>query len=363
MASAIGKEEKDRPGLITRHVFLDTQAYRAHAHDLSSAPFKVLASLIDDDRVTLHTTDITLEEASRHIGDEVATIEREAGELRKKHEQWERRFPRAKMEEIVKIDADELAKSAVAGFRRTIQYDWKARTHEAAGCNAGPIFKRYFARKPPFDAGKGKEFPDAFVVEVLANWCKETNSTMYVITADAAMQRAALDTTVLIPTPSLQNLLEIAAEAETPELTAAIEEVIETQKFFDEVQEYIQEHIGWLGTIYSGDYTEGEILDIEVSGDAEVWKYSIISAHKDTVGAIFSLGVPLDVTFQFIDEGASWYDRESGEWGYYEKKVGSFEDTEVIRVYIEFNRENMSIVNMNILTSDLHLSEPYENYK
>jgi hypothetical protein len=113
MGSASDNGEKDRLGLTTRHVFLDTQAYRAHAHDLSSAPFKVLASLIEEDRVTLHTTDITLEEAGRHIAEEIAAIERDATELRKKREQWQRRFPRAGLPEIAHVEAEDAAKSAV----------------------------------------------------------------------------------------------------------------------------------------------------------------------------------------------------------------------------------------------------------
>ena len=50
MASSAAKDDKDRPGLVTRQVFLDTQAYRANAHDLSSGPFKALAGLIEEDR-------------------------------------------------------------------------------------------------------------------------------------------------------------------------------------------------------------------------------------------------------------------------------------------------------------------------
>jgi hypothetical protein len=123
------------------------------------------------------------------------------------------------------------------------------------------IFEKYFARKAPFDTAKGKEFADAFVIEALGTWCRQSNSKMYVITSDAAMQRAATETGVLIPIPSLQDLLGIAAEAETPELAAAIEKVIGTQQFRDDLQEYVKEHIGCLGTVYSGDYTEGEILD------------------------------------------------------------------------------------------------------
>jgi hypothetical protein len=363
MASSAAKDDKDLPGLVTRHVFLDTQAYRANAHDLSSGPFKALAGLIEEDRVSLHTTDVTLQEIGRQIAEEIADIERELGELRKRREHWDRRFARAQMPQIATVDAAALAQAAVPGFTSTIQIEWSARTHNATAVDPRVIFEKYFDRKPPFDATKSKEFPDAFVIEALANWCKENRATMYVVTADAAAGRAAEETGVLIPVKSLQDLLAIATEAETPELTFAIDQVIERQEFRDKLQEYINEHFGWLGTTYLGNYVDGEIIDTEVADDVEILKFSIISADEDTIGIIFSVRVPVDVTFQYVDEGASWYDSEAGKWHYDDKVVGTFEDDPTIRVYVELDRHDMSVADMSILTTDVYLSEPYETYK
>jgi hypothetical protein len=363
MASSATKDDKDRPGLVTRHVFLDTQAYRANAHDLSSGPFKALAGLIEEDRVSLHTTDITLREIGRQITEEIAGIERELGELRKKREHWDRRFARAQMPHIPTSDVAALAQAAVPAFGSTIQIEWSARTHQATAVDPRVIFEKYFDRKPPFDATKSKEFPDAFVIEALATWCKENRATMYAVTADAAATRAAEETGVLIPVKSLQELLAIATEAETPELTSAIDEVIERQEFRYELHEYINEHFGWLGTTYSGNYLHGEIIDTEVADGVEILKFSIISADEDTVGTIFSARVAVDVTFQYVDEGASWYDSEGEEWHYDEKAVGTFEDNPIIRVYVQLDRHDMSVADMSILTTDVYLSEPYETYK
>ena len=167
MTSGAGKREEDRVGLRTRHVFLDTEVYRAHGHDVSSAPFRILAGLIEEHRVTLHVADITLEEAARHISEQAAEIGRSASELRRKSEQWNRRFPRATMPEIPGLDTNTVEKLAASAFRWTVRYEWNAENHEALNCAARPIFERYFARKPPFDQGK-KEFPDAFVIQTLA---------------------------------------------------------------------------------------------------------------------------------------------------------------------------------------------------
>jgi PIN domain len=357
-----GKREDDL-GLRTRHVFLDTEVYRAHEHDLSSGPFRVLGSLIEESRVTLHVTDITLEEAGRHIREQAAEIERNTIELSRKSERWSRRFPRAKAPKIAKLDAEALASSANSGFKWTIECEWKAQKHEALNCPPRAIFERYFGRKPPFDQGKSKEFPDAFVIEALANWCTKTGSRMYVVTADAAMQRAATESRVLIPVPNLQALLEIATEAETPELTASVEKLVDTDQFRENIHKYIEEHIGWLGLIYSGDLAEGEILEAVVAREPEIQKISVISASRDTIGVILSVTAPLEVTVEYEDRSGAMYDKEDDRWYLTEQEVMEFEDEPLIRMYIEFKRPNLTVSEMDILTTDLHLSEPYENYK
>ena len=234
--------------------------------------------------------------------------------------------------------------------------------HEALDCPPRVIFERYFGRKPPFDQGK-KEFPDAFVIEALANWCTKTGSTMYLVTADAAMQRAAIESQVLIPVHSLEALLKMAAEAETLELSASVEKVIDTDQFKEKIRHYVEEHIGWLGLIYSGDLPEGEILEAVVAGEPEIQKISVISASRDVVGVMVSITVPLEVTVQYEDRSHALYDKEDDRWHLTEQETMEFEDEPLVRMYIEFERPDMTVAEMNLTTTDLHLSEPYENYK
>lgn len=51
--------------LRTRHVFLDTEVYRRAGFNISNTPFALLATKIEDGRIILHTTDITLAEIQR----------------------------------------------------------------------------------------------------------------------------------------------------------------------------------------------------------------------------------------------------------------------------------------------------------
>src|SRR5206468_1659507 len=53
------------------------------------------------------------------------------------------------------------------------------------------VFEKYFARKAPFgDAKKKSEFPDAFVVAALRDWCEKEKTKMFVVSDDPDMEAA-----------------------------------------------------------------------------------------------------------------------------------------------------------------------------
>jgi hypothetical protein len=121
--------------------------------------------------------------------------------------------------------------------------------------------------------------------------------------------------------------------------TSSIDEVIQSQKFKDEPQKYINNNFGGWGPYIRGNHNDGEITYTEVAEDVEILKFSIISDDKDTVGTILSVRVPAGVTFLFIDEGASWYDSEAASGIATTKQL---EDS-TIRVYVELDCDDVSI--------------------
>jgi hypothetical protein len=140
MTADADKENAAHAGLLTRHVFLDTEVYRAHEHDLTSAPFKALAGLIEEGRLTLHVTDITLSEVERHVREQAAEIGRSVRDLAKKLERWKRRAPRASGLDCPILNAETLAKAANSAFAWTVKYEWNAESHRALDISAHLIF-------------------------------------------------------------------------------------------------------------------------------------------------------------------------------------------------------------------------------
>ena len=66
--------ENTNAGLKTRHVFLDTEVYKRYGHNLNDKVLQRLLQLTKDHISTLHSTDITLAEIKRQLGDMAAEV-------------------------------------------------------------------------------------------------------------------------------------------------------------------------------------------------------------------------------------------------------------------------------------------------
>jgi PIN domain len=63
--------------LASRHIFLDTQVYRAFGHNPANRALALLKEQVNSHLVVLHTTDITLMEVQRQIRERVLARQRE----------------------------------------------------------------------------------------------------------------------------------------------------------------------------------------------------------------------------------------------------------------------------------------------
>lgn len=294
-------------GLVTRHVFLDTAIYRSYGHDLTRPPLAALGGHLSNEFLILHITDITLSEIERQLNEDAKKTAAEVTKIRRSLERWNSLAPRAVGACPDVVDAGALANAAFTQFRHTIYGEWNAQTHAALDLPAAPVFERYFGRQSPFDEDKSsKEFPDAFVVAALTQHCKKEKSSMYIVTPDLAMQRAARDSGVLIPIGSLEDLLQIAAAAETPEVIERVKRILDSPEFLLEIEKAIKDQIGNLGLIYVGDLDDGEATGAEVAGEPDIEDFSVLSASPERISVFIVARVPLlvDVTYEDLSSAS-----------------------------------------------------------
>ena len=85
--------------LASRHIFLDTQVYRALNHDPANRALALLKEQVNSHRVVLHTTDITLLEVRRQIRERVLARQRELMLIERDLNRWRKSAPKAAPEE------------------------------------------------------------------------------------------------------------------------------------------------------------------------------------------------------------------------------------------------------------------------
>src|SRR5262249_7290389 len=122
------------------------------------------------------------------------------------------------------VDAAALAHDAIRDLDFKMKIEWRPTRHHALQVPAKDVFDSYLQRQPTFDKPDSKEFPDAFVVAALDNWCQKNGEKMYVITKDKAMLRAVAKTATLIPLPTLEDYLALLVD--DPKVVQSVERVL-----------------------------------------------------------------------------------------------------------------------------------------
>jgi hypothetical protein len=170
--------------IVTKNVYLDTSAIVQQNFDYASAPFKRLVDLAQAGDAQLLTTTITQLEVEANIRERLREASTALDRFRNRHA-------------ILKNLADEPFKPLfgtvdLAAIEQSLVKQYRDFLDRAAAqfiplsvASAEDVFYKYFEREPPFGDGKKKsEFPDAFVMSALENWCAARGEKIYVVSTD-----------------------------------------------------------------------------------------------------------------------------------------------------------------------------------
>jgi hypothetical protein len=352
-------------GLKTRHVFLDTEVYRRFGHNLNSKVLQTFLRAIRDHECTLHITDITRAEIDHQIREMAEELVQVVNKGRRELKRWETRsrWGATNHDKQQHLDARALAEDAIRSFNLEIKVTWAVQEHKALAIPADKIFEQYFRRDPPFDKKDSKEFPDAFVVTALDQWCQAQHQKMYVVTRDGAMLRAIEKAATLISLPSLDDLLQIIVEAQHPEIIDRVQKFLDSPNW-DSIDEKISDQLSDLGTVYSGGLLDGEIIEHDRGeGVSELLDFHVISVVDKQIEVVAKISFPVAFTVQYEDTTYAFYDKEDDEYIGAETETAKFEQEVSISTLVVFDLEDGEIIDVDVLTRDIYLEEPYEDYK
>lgn len=354
-------QQKTNSGLETRHIFLDTEVYRRYGHNLNDKVLRRLLQVTKDHISTLHITDITIEEINRQLGDTAAEVAQAVNKGNRLLKNWRHaRLQPQGSSAPVDLDAAALAREAVNNFKFIMTVEWQPTRHDAMSIPAKTIFGAYFRRAPPFDKADSKEFPDAFIVAALDSWCQKEHEKMYVVTKDKAMLRAVEQTKTLLPLPTLEDYLALFVD--DPTILEEVKRILSSA--WDIVEENVRDQLLNLGTSYTGDLHDGEVIDHEAGdGPVKLIRFDIISASDDQIEVVAKVNVPITFDVQHLDTSSAWWDSENKEFVGGEPEVEKLELELILSVLINIDPRDKTIAEVSLLTRNVNVREPYDNFK
>ncbi|NTF98210.1 PIN domain-containing protein [Rhizobium rhizogenes] len=358
----VRKQEKkgEVEPLPSRHVFLDTQVYRALGHNPANPAMRLLAKQVAEHRVVLHTTDITLLEVKRQIHERVLLKQQELSSLEKDLRRWRKSAPKSAPSEPVVFEPEALAGELFAQFHEFLVFECSAIVHNALDLHAGLIFKKYFDRAPPFDKEASKEFPDAFMIEALLAWCDEQSEKITVVTGDGAMRRAAEATKSLVAVEKLQDMLMRAAADLGQEGEEAAEAVLNHPAFDQTFREAVDHQMKDVGYVYIGDLPDGEAFDGRLLRIEAIDGWSVVGLSDTRVNLVVDAKLQVQVDVQYDERSEAIYDREDDRYYGAETASMELEDEVDVQILIEVDRGSGVVREAKVLDRDITVSGPHD---
>jgi len=143
------------------------------------------------------------------------------------------------------LDKDSIVKGLIQAFDRFID-EHKADVIDTTENEAGPVFERYFAGKPPFGEASEKkhEFPDAFVIEALKEWTEDNEEDLFVVSGDDLFREACQECGEIHVKGALIEMLDHVA-SDDEKIANFIREQLEARA--QEIGKQAAEHFEGLG--------------------------------------------------------------------------------------------------------------------
>lgn len=195
--------------LRTRNVFIDTSIFRAANFNFRSTAFRTLTELARQHRLFVKISDITQNEVEAQLRALVEEAVQELNRFRSKaYILRNLRSPQVR-QLFEPLDANASYQELLDQFRSFV-LDANLECIVSDAVSPGRVFNKYFLLRPPFGDGKKKsEFPDAFVIEALLQWCEKNDAAMFVISSDNDLKNACESEKRLIYAESLESILDL----------------------------------------------------------------------------------------------------------------------------------------------------------
>jgi hypothetical protein len=322
--------------LKSKNVFIDTSIYVKENFQYSSEKLDTLKKYALEGKIKLFTHKIIVDEVKSNIVEEISKAISSIKKIKKEGKIF-RNLPKEKIFSV--FDKHDLIYYKNLLFKQLDDFISSSKSnfipHEY---NVDLIFQDYFTNKPPFSEGKKKaEFPDAFVLSAIEDWCKKNDEKIYLLSQDDDWLGYVNKSDYMFIISSVEELLnKITFQYE--KLSRNAVELIE--KNIKGIEEGIKSK--FLEFDFITEYVDGDVEDIDIEKIEIIDKYiiSLISESSLTdLHAHFEIvaSVSFSANVHYGDESTASYDSEEKRlyiWEYIDKKI---EQTEEISIDLRFS--------------------------
>jgi hypothetical protein len=202
---------------------------------------------------------------------------------------------------------------------------------------AGPVFDAYFQLKPPFGVGKKKdEFPDAFSIATVREWCEENDEEIYIISTDGDLQSACGEDGPLYSLPKLADFLNVIASDNEVMATFLQSEIAQReQEIKKKIGEMFESEGGFILEDQDGDVVEVMVSDVTLS---EVEILETTNEHADLE---IEATIKFDAQLSYVDQDNSIWDSEDKTFIITEYAKETVKREESVRVEISVSFEGL----------------------
>lgn len=313
-------------------VFIDTSVYIKENYFDPKNRITELGRLATAGHINLVSTEITNAEVEMHFKEDASAPFRGIRNnypvlkgIKVFHEFFDKKY-RKKVEDMAVEACKEFREKT---HMNTVGYSY---------CNDVPgVFEKYFKLEKPFGEGKKrKEFPDAFALHMLEEYCKKNGLREIVVLSDDK-DILKYESKYLKPTTCEVYLTKKLAEAETLNMIRrAID--MSRNRICQDIEKQVRVELDDTRR-YEGLFNTEEVLDVDVT-NCEVHMldgFSILSVNNGEFLLELRLYCYSEAECSFISLDYATYDREDGVWYGGERETDTVDGSAEFSIYVRFS--------------------------
>lgn len=300
-------------------VFLDTGIFEKE-NFFKGNKINQLAELGKNNFVEIKITDITYKEIQKRI---VVNLKKASNSYKKAYQQLNGEGKILKnlttFEVYYKIPKVDIEKEFLKLKEKLDKFisDNKVEIVSSKDASINEVFEQYFSKKPPFGEGQKKdEFPDAFTLNTIKQWCLQNNKKVYVLFTDSDI-RSYKNENLLVDYDIVDFLDAVNRKIETKkvETLEKIYAKIKPEIIADVKRNISSDLVNFVTEELDSDpfFDEADLMP-PVIENLIIKEYSIAGTNHNYVTLELLCTITFEIEGSYVDYTSAFYDREDSVW-------------------------------------------------